>query len=76
MDYRRGKSLDVIMKHKDAKKFVRKYGYDAFIEEMNNEFDYDLGSASMHWERDDKYICKMRGGRGDIIIGWEGRHDG
>lgn len=63
---------DKVMNHEKAKEFVRLHGYDKFIEQMNEEFpDYDLGSASIHWERDPKYICKMRGMRGDIIIGWE-----
>lgn len=61
------------LNHEEAKQYVQDNGYNSFLEVMNEQFPTkDLGSMSTYWEHDDKYICKMRGRYGDIIIGWGG----
>lgn len=74
MKKRYGKELDVYLSHKEAKKFVRERGYGEFIEEIDKDFKRGLASASVHWEDDKSYICKMRGSDGDVVIGWEETH--
>lgn len=72
MNFRKDNRFDVVMEHSEAVEYVNDFGNEAFMDVMREEFpNYDLGSMSIHWERDSKYICKMKGTRGDIIIGWE-----
>lgn len=66
--------LDLIMDHAEAKQIVQSEGYDAFIRKVDEGFHYGLSSASQYWEKDPKYICKMKGRKGDVIIGWTGTH--
>lgn len=68
---RKDNVFDVVMRHSEAKEYVKEHGYDAFVQEVDKDFGYKLSGASMYWEHDRNYICKMRGGRGDVIIGWE-----
>lgn len=70
--------LDFIMEYEAAKNQVKENGWDNFLESFQEKFpSYDLGSVSTYWynANDPTYICKMRGGYGDIVIGWEGVHD-
>jgi hypothetical protein len=75
MNFRRGKSVNVVMNYGAAKEYVHDHGYDEFMNVFSEEFPgYDFGSASTDWEETDEFICKLRGD-GDIIIGWDGIHE-
>lgn len=63
------------MNYKDAKTIVKEFGFEGFVEKLEREFGYDFFGCSTYWYDDSKFICKMKGSRGDIIIGWLGIHD-
>jgi hypothetical protein len=68
--------LDFIMEYEQAKKRVKEEGFDGLLNDFREKYpSYDLGSVSTYWYDDPHYICKMRGGYGDVVIGWEGIHD-
>lgn len=63
---------DKLMKHDEAVKNVDEKGWDGFLEDLQDEFkEHDLYAVSQSWYESDEYICKARGERGDVIIGWE-----
>lgn len=67
---------DFLMDYEKAKKMVNENGWDGFFEHFNKEYeDYNFYSCSQWWYEDKKYICKFRGGSGDLIVGWKGVHD-
>jgi hypothetical protein len=69
-------SLDILMNHEDAKRFVKEHGIEAFVDSFESEFGYGFYCCKSDWWMDDpKYICKLLGRYGDIIIGWYGVHD-
>lgn len=68
-------NFDEIMEFDEAKRLVDKYGWNGFLSYFKDKFpDRSLYACSQYWYEDRKYICKMRGTRGDIIIGWNGVH--
>lgn len=68
--------LDLILSHDTAKQSVKENGWDSFLEDFQKEYEsYNLYSCSTYWLDDPHYICKFRGTRGDIVVGWEGVHD-
>jgi hypothetical protein len=70
--------FDQIISHDVAKQKVREEGWDSFLNDFQQQYDsYNLYSCSTYWfnANDPSYICKFRGTRGDVIIGWEGVHD-
>ncbi|MDT0163812.1 hypothetical protein [Bacillus sp. AG4(2022)] len=68
--------LDFIMEYEKAKQQVKEDGWDSFLESFQEKHpSYDLYSVSTPWFDDSSYICKFRGGGGDIVVGWKGVHD-
>ena len=67
--------FDFIMNHKKAKEIVKEKGFDGFMGYFEEEYNYNFYSCSTYWEDDSKYICKLKGSKGDLIVGWEGIHD-
>jgi hypothetical protein len=64
------------MNYDEAKNMVENHGWDYFFNYFSREFpDYRLYSVSKYWFQDQKYICKFKGGKGDIIVTWEGTND-
>jgi hypothetical protein len=70
--------FDAIMSHESARQKVKEEGWDSFLNMFQQDYEsHNLYSCSTYWFNadDPHYICKFRGTRGDIIIGWEGVHD-
>lgn len=64
------------MEYEQAKKMVDDDGWDGFFEHFNEEYEErDLFGCSQDWYKDETYICKFKGGKGDVVIGWKGVHD-
>lgn len=68
MDY------DLVIDHNMAKQIVNERGWDGFVLFIEQQFHYSFFSCSQDWHRDSKYICKLKGRKGDVIIGWIGIH--
>ena len=65
--------FDKEIEREQAKEVVREKGWDAFLSRLQTEFpDRDLYSVSTSWYDNPKYICKAKGARGDVVIGWRG----
>lgn len=63
------------MNIEDARKMVDENSWDAFLAHFQNKYPKRrLYSCSKDWYKDEKYICKVKGVRGDILIGWYGIH--
>lgn len=59
------------MDYKSARNFVTDEGWDAFVELVNSQFQgYKLYACSTDWHNDRRYICKLRGTGGDVLIQW------
>lgn len=67
--------FDKMMYHDEAKAIVKESGFEGFVEKLDHEFGYNFFSCGIHWYDDSKFICKLKGAKGDIIIGWYGVHD-
>ena len=68
--------LDFIFDYEESKLFVKENGWDAYLEDFQNNFkELQLGSVSTYWLNDPHYIVKFRGGNGDLAGGWKGFHD-
>jgi hypothetical protein len=68
--------MDFIMEYEKAKQMVKDSGWDGFMNHFEEEYpERDFYSCSQWWYEDSKYICKFKGGGGDLIVGWEGIHD-
>ncbi|MET3699500.1 hypothetical protein SAMN05877753_111139 [Bacillus oleivorans] len=68
--------FDEIFSHKKTKKFVKKEGWEAFLNLLQDSYpNHDLYKVSMDWYDDMSYICKAKGEMGDVIIGWKERGD-
>ncbi|MDF2533988.1 MAG: hypothetical protein K0R18_145 [Bacillales bacterium] len=71
--------MDLLMNYEEACELIRNNGWDDFLALLNEKFPkYNLKGCSMSWyeEKDgSKFICKAKGSRGDVIVGWYGVHD-
>lgn len=69
--------MDLILIYDQMKQFVKENGWDEFLLLLQNEFPaHRLYAVSQGWYYDgSKYICKARGTRGDVIVGWHGIHN-
>ncbi|MFP7445197.1 hypothetical protein SFC50_16030 [Bacillus infantis] len=64
------------MEYEKAKRLVDEKGWDGFFDHFNEEYeDRNFFQCSEYWYDDKSYICKFKGGRGDLVIGWKGVHD-
>ncbi|MNV63243.1 hypothetical protein D3C71_1558260 [compost metagenome] len=62
--------VDICMEYDEAKRMVDKKGWEYFVSYFNSRKKLDLYSCSKDWYEDSKYICKLKGAKGDLIIGW------
>lgn len=68
--------IDLVMNHDEAIMLVEEYGWDGFLNYFNDKYvNHNFYSCSTAWYDNSKYICKFKGSRGDLIIGWSGVHD-
>ena len=63
--------MDITMNHESAKETVNKIGWDGFLQEMNDKYSFNFYSVSNSWYDDKKFICKLKGAYGDLIINWD-----
>lgn len=68
MDY------DLVIDHNMAKTIVNERGWDGFVLFIEQQFHFNFFSCSQDWYHASKYICKLKGRDGDVIIGWIGVH--
>jgi hypothetical protein len=65
--------MDFIVEYEQAKKIVDDDGWDSFLDEFKDTFDdLDIYAVSKDWYKDKSFILKAKGGKGDVVIGWEG----
>ena len=63
--------MDEIMNIHEARNIVETEGWDGFLNYFSERYpDHEFYSASQSWYDDGKYICKLRGAYGDLIVGW------
>ncbi|MBU8770349.1 hypothetical protein [Cytobacillus oceanisediminis] len=68
--------MDFFMDYEEAKKKVDEDGWKGFFESFDEEYkDLEFYRCSQDWYEDKSYICKFKGGNGDLVIGWRGVHD-
>jgi hypothetical protein len=64
------------MPYDEAKKMVEGKGFHSFLVNFQTKYpSYKLYSTSTRWIKDSQYICKLKGARGDLVIGWTGIHE-
>ena len=60
--------FDMIMKHADAKRLDN----EAMFGVINSIYpDRELYSMSLDWRKNKQYVLKVRGVKGDVLIGWQ-----
>lgn len=63
--------MEIKMDIKTARKLVDALDWDGFIAHFKNTYDeLDLYRCGTSWYGNSKYICKIRGTRGDLLITW------
>jgi hypothetical protein len=67
--------VDKLLDYEGTRNYVNEVGFDQFVAELEKEYSYRFFSCSEAWLMDPKFICKLKGARGDLIIGWKGVHD-
>lgn len=67
--------MDLFMDYTSAKTLVKVLGVEGFVKHLEKEYGYHFFSCSTAWLDDSKYICKLKGSHGDLVIGWEGIHN-
>lgn len=64
--------MEVVMCYLSAVKLVEEQGWDDFLSFISNQFpSLGLYKCSMDWFENPKYICKVKGVYGDILIYWQ-----
>lgn len=63
--------FDLILDHNEACKIVDNEGFEGFTRKMEDKYNYKFFSCSTHWKENKKYICKLKGSLGDLVIGWK-----
>jgi hypothetical protein len=67
--------FDKIINRDEMKAIVREKGWDVFLDHMGEEEETSFFSCSTAWYEEEKYICKFKGAKRDMIVGWKGIHD-
>lgn len=63
--------MEIIMDYNTAKRMVEVFGWSYFLKLLNKKYPgYRLYSVSKPWLDDRKFICKLKGEGGDLIIRW------
>lgn len=64
--------FDGVYGYDETKSFVEEQGWDSFLTKLKDEFpNRKLYSVSQSWYDDSQYLCKAKGAKGDVIIGWQ-----
>ena len=65
--------IDLILDWEEAANVVRVFGWDAWLRYVGEQFPRcGLFDSSMDWFRHGpEYIAKLRGVKGDVIVGWK-----
>lgn len=60
--------FDMIMKHEDAKRLDN----EAMFGVINSIYpDRELYSMSLDWCDNKQYVLKVKGVKGDVLVGWQ-----
>ena len=60
--------FDMIMKHEDAKRLDN----EAMFGVINSIYpDRELYSMSLDWRDNKQYVLKVKGVKGDVLVGWQ-----
>ncbi|MNM63961.1 hypothetical protein D3C81_753370 [compost metagenome] len=63
--------VDIYIDYNEAKMMVDKKGWNHFVRHFEKIKKNGFYSCSKDWYDDPKYICKIKGDRGDLIVGWK-----
>jgi hypothetical protein len=64
--------MEITMNYDCAYNIVLSKGWNEFLEILKKRYvKYELYCCSTAWFTNDKYVCKVRGTYGDLIIKWE-----
>lgn len=66
--------IDLLLDRDIARLIVANRGWDGFVLFIEQQFHYNFFSCSQDWFENSKYICKLKGRNGDVVIGWKGVH--
>lgn len=67
----KGNIMNVTLNYHLVRKLFNVLGMDKFIEGFNDAYeDLQLYSMSDAWLNDSKYILKLRGTGGDLVVSW------
>ena len=68
--------IDFLMDWEDAAYIVKTLGWDAWVEHVGKAFPRrELFNSTMDWFRHGpEYVAKLKGVRGDVIVGWKHDH--
>lgn len=63
--------MDIEMNYDEALDIIKREGEDGFFNHIDKMYpEFRLFKMSTDWIESQDYICKFKGGRGDIIINW------
>lgn len=68
-------TFDLMMDYEEARSVVEDSGMNGFVKKIESIFEGDFYSCSNSWLDDSKFICKLKGEKRDVIIGWNEIHD-
>jgi len=60
--------FDMIMKHSDAKRLDNEEMFGVISSIYP---DRELYSMSLDWRENKQYVLKVRGVKGDVLVGWQ-----
>ncbi|UII58134.1 hypothetical protein LS684_21160 (plasmid) [Cytobacillus spongiae] len=70
----RDDGLDKKMEWSSARESALEKGLEGSMKEIDEDNKLGLYYISSHWMENPKYICKAKGLKGDVVIGWKGIH--
>lgn len=62
---------DMVLDRDICKAIVNERGWDGFVLFIEQQRPYKFFSCSQDWYANGKYICKLKGRDGDVVIGWK-----
>lgn len=67
--------LDEYWDYEETKQLWREVGFDGLVALLDEQYKRSFYSCSIHWIDNPQYILKLKGGKGDLVVGWKGIHD-
>lgn len=64
--------MEIRLNRASCVRMVQTQGWQTFLEALDSHTGHRLSlySVSQDWLTDASYICKAKGGRGDLLVSW------